>query len=162
MSLLQRHVSLVIWVLMNFQIKGLDFSKGQVDRLGKMFYSPRVSLCPGAQMVRKKKHFAPKPNGPLDTEASILASIEFCKVCLKVVWYPFNTWVRRGILWAKCLAKDHNIMNCSDRKKKNAVTSWPSALNCSATTSPMGVNDHNSNLYTNLDLLLGGRVGCSD
>ena len=82
MSLLQRHVSLVIWVLMNFQIKGLDFGKGQVDRLGKMFYSPRVSLCSGAQTVRKKKHFAPKPNGP---EASILASIEFFKVCLKVV-----------------------------------------------------------------------------
>ena len=84
-SLPQRHVSLVIWVLMDFQIKGMDFSKGQVDRLGKMFYSPRVSFCLGAQMVRKKKHFAPKPNGPQDTEASILASIEFCKVCLKVV-----------------------------------------------------------------------------
>ena len=84
MSLLQRHVSLVIWVLMDFQIKGMDFSKGQVIDWAKCFTLPE-SLCPGAQMVRKKKHFASKPNGPPDTEASILASIEFCKVCLKVV-----------------------------------------------------------------------------
>ena len=50
----------------------------------KCFTLPE-SLCPGAQMVRKKKHFASKPNGSPDTEASILAAIEFCKVCLKVV-----------------------------------------------------------------------------
>ena len=55
-SLPQRHVNLVIWVLMNFQIKGLDFGKGQVDRLGKMFHSPRVSL-PRSTNGKKKETF---------------------------------------------------------------------------------------------------------
>lgn len=69
-------------------------------------------------MVRKKKYFVFKLNGFSDIEVSIFVFIEFCKVCLKVVWYLFNIWVRRGILWVKCFVKDYNIMNCLERKKK--------------------------------------------